>query len=107
MIYKYINGIPLFSTKGKALKWGFEYGLNGFHTHRHGSRIGYMGGATHAEISAAVNQTIAPEPVQMVFNQGQLPLVPTTPISTPVTTPSTPVVTTGGGYSSGGGGGGY
>jgi hypothetical protein len=102
MIYKYIDGIPLFSTKGKALKWGYQYGLEGFHTHRHGNRIGYMGGKTHAEINAVVNQNTIPQSVQVTYNQNQSQSINTTPITTP-TTPATSATTTGGG----GGGGGY
>ena len=55
MILTHIEGIPLFSTKYEAMEVGFKtYGLQGYHRHDYNGRVGFMYGATHAEIKEAI-----------------------------------------------------
>jgi hypothetical protein len=115
-----INNIPLFTSIGEALAWARLNFTQGYHTHTHRGKVGYMGGKTHADATnrrintpssnvASTPQAIPPTPPP--------PLPVVTPQSQPV--PQTPVVqqvpipqpiqinygSSGGG--SGGGGGGY
>ena len=70
MIYKYVNGIPLFNTKYKAMKWGSKYGLTGYHTQVFNGRTGYMAGSNYKQALAAFSSVQADteqqqqEPVQ-------------------------------------------
>jgi len=53
-----ISGVPLFSTQQEALEWAASQGLTGLHTHTYLGRVGYMGGISHASVSANTsNQT--------------------------------------------------
>jgi hypothetical protein len=76
-----IDGIPVFSTPSRAVTWGQQFGLTGYHTHMVLGQTGYMGGASHSEAMAALSGG---------------PITPSTP-----STPSTP--TSGGGGSGMGG----
>ncbi len=49
-----INTIPVYSTSAEAVLWAKQYNLTGFHEHTLNGVLGYMGGATHAQINAAV-----------------------------------------------------
>ena len=44
-----IDEIPLYSTVQEAIEWADRNGLNGAHVHEWEGRLGYMGGANHAE----------------------------------------------------------
>ena len=48
-----IDNIPLFTTIAEAELWGSQYGITGYHTHTLLGQLGYMAGATHADITAA------------------------------------------------------
>ena len=62
MIIGYINNIPVFKAKSKALLWAKKYGLNGYHEHIVNRLTGYMGGDTHAESIVAFQDPIAVQP---------------------------------------------
>ena len=49
-----ISGVPLFSTQKEALEWAKSKGLSGLHTHSYMGVTGYMGGISHASVSANV-----------------------------------------------------
>ena len=107
ILYKHA-GLPVFSEIKYAKSWGEKYNLLDFHTHEKNGRIGYMAGATHADLvkvikafsvsgiheQSALDNWVANESV----NTGST----TTNRST--TTPVPPTITT---PSGGGGGGGY
>ena len=47
-----INGIPLFTSKWEAERWGKRLGLTGTHTHVwQESQVCWMAGKTHVEIN--------------------------------------------------------
>ena len=48
-----IDGIPLFNSKWKAIRWGKKFGLTGTHTHVHNDQIGWMAGENHGELDKA------------------------------------------------------
>ena len=48
-----IDGIPLFSTKEQALRWGKSKGVLGHHEHTHFGQKGYMAGVTHGDVYKA------------------------------------------------------
>ena len=48
-----IDGIPLFNSKWKAIRWGKKFGLTGTHTHVHNDQIGWMAGENHSELDKA------------------------------------------------------
>jgi hypothetical protein len=48
-----IDGIPLFSTKEQALRWGKSKGVLGHHEHTHFGQKGYMAGVTHSDVYKA------------------------------------------------------
>ena len=116
-----ISGVPLYSSIREALNWGAARGLDGYHTHTFKGKLGYMGGATHSEVSVvvarrpvtaqqAVTRRDVPQVVQPQQVQRQIVPQPSSFSSLDVCrlsiTPPTPVPPT---YSSGGssGGGGY
>ena len=49
-----IDKIPLYSTLQEAEIWAKQYNLTGHHTHVLKGVLGYMGGATHAQIKQAL-----------------------------------------------------
>tara|TARA_R100001510_G_C7496462_1_gene101978 strand:- start:103 stop:552 length:450 start_codon:yes stop_codon:yes gene_type:complete len=49
-----IDKIPLYSTLEEAEIWSKQYNLTGYHTHVLKGVLGYMGGATHAQIRQAL-----------------------------------------------------
>ena len=57
-----IDGIPLFSTKEQALRWGKSKGVLGHHEHTHFGQKGYMAGATHSQATGSFtnNNTSTP-----------------------------------------------
>jgi|TARA_R100000322_G_scaffold126609_1_gene83148 hypothetical protein len=124
-----ISGVPLYSSIQEALNWAAARGLNGYHTHTFQGKLGYMGGATHSEVSVvvarrstptqqAVARRVIPQvniPQQQVVQQQQVqrqitpqpivqPVQPVQPVQqpTPIPTPTPPTYS--GGGSSGGGG---
>jgi len=48
-----IDGIPLFNSKWKAIRWGKKFGLTGTHTHVYNDQIGWMAGENHGELDKA------------------------------------------------------
>ena len=47
VVYDVINGVPLFTTKQRALTWGKKNGLNSYHIHyTYNGKKGYMPGTT-------------------------------------------------------------
>ena len=119
-----ISGVPLYSSIQEALNWGAARGLDGYHTHIFQDKLGYMGGATHSEVSVVVArrpvtaqqavtrrvvpQVNIPQPQVVQPQQVQRQIVPQPTVQRRVVQQPTPtrVLPT---YSSGGsgGGGGY
>ena len=99
MIYKYVNGVPLFNTKYKAMKWGSKYDLTGYHTQDYNGRTGYMAGANYHQAFEAFSsmQTVngsdqqTTTTINTINQQSQAP----SPLS--ITTPPTPTTSGGGG----------
>tara|TARA_R100001129_G_scaffold106816_2_gene73090 strand:- start:85 stop:456 length:372 start_codon:yes stop_codon:yes gene_type:complete len=116
-----ISGVPLYSSIREALNWGAARGLDGYHTHTFKGKLGYMGGATHSEVSVVVArrpvtaqqavtrrvvpQVVQPQVVQPQQVQRQIvpqPTVQRRVVQQPAPTPVPPTYSSGG--SSGGGG---
>ena len=57
-----IDEIPLYSTVQEAIEWADRNGLNGAHIHKWKGRLGYMGGANHAEAEAVSGGEGSPHP---------------------------------------------
>jgi len=115
VIYKYVNGIPLFNTKYKAMKWGSKYGLTGYHTQVFNGRTGYMAGSNYKQALAAFSsvqadteqqqqEPVQQPPQQIIIQQPQQTIIQQPQQTTPQSTPLPPSIGGGGG---GGGGGGY
>ena len=66
-----IDTVPLYSTIEEAETWGSQYNLTGYHTHFFEGNLGYMGGDSHAAITAAVLNGIQNFLSQQVLSQGQ------------------------------------
>ena len=117
-----ISGVPLYSSIQEALNWAAARGLNGYHTHTFQGKLGYMGGATHSEVSVVVArrpvtaqqavtrrvvpQVVQPQVVQPQQVQRQIvpqPTVQRRVVQQPAPTPVPPTYYSGGS----GGGGGY
>ena len=94
MILTTIDGIPLYSTTVEAVAHANRIGLQGYHEHTFGVRVGYMPGVNHNEISR-----VSPSLPSTIQPQSSAPDIQTT-----TTTPTTPAPTNTGGSSSGGGG---
>jgi len=50
----HIDGIPLYTTLAEAELWASQYNLPGYHTHNVLGTVGYMGGASHEDITTAM-----------------------------------------------------
>tara|TARA_R110002012_G_scaffold311469_1_gene521004 strand:+ start:357 stop:638 length:282 start_codon:yes stop_codon:yes gene_type:complete len=93
MILTIIDNIPLYSTVREAVEWGRRNNIQGYHTHRHNRRIGYMAGSNHS----VFNNT----------NSNTTPTTLTNNIVRPLPTVATSVSTTPNTNVNTGGGGGY
>tara|TARA_R110002012_G_scaffold315917_1_gene530349 strand:- start:39 stop:317 length:279 start_codon:yes stop_codon:yes gene_type:complete len=51
-----INDIPLFNTSQRAMEWGKQFGLVGFHSHAFQGQTGYMAGTSHSQAMQAVSK---------------------------------------------------
>jgi hypothetical protein len=107
MIIGYVNNIPVFKTKSKALLWAKKYGLNGYHEHVVNRLTGYMGGDTHTESIIAFQGPIAIQPqINTTESYGMTKQSPPPPPSQPVeqqqtvqqSPPPPPSQSSGGGY---------
>ena len=90
----HIDGVPLYTTLADAELWASQYNLLGYHTHNVLGIVGYMGGASHEDITTAMQlgviNVLDPELLREV-NLNSLP-----PTPTPTTTSSSG--SSGGGY---------
>ena len=128
-----IDGIPLFSTKEQALRWGKSKGVLGHHEHTHFGQKGYMAGVTHNDVykanyfttKSSANLSIVKlsqelyriedvtieqieTPVEQVIEQQpQLTVTQRIPVATGYSGSGSSGGGGGGGSSGGGGGGGY
>ena len=64
-----IHRIPLFNNQQKAIEWGRQFGLEGFHTHPFQDQTGYMAGSSHNQAIQAfdkgpqvIKQTVSKSP---------------------------------------------
>ncbi len=89
MILTVIDNIPLYSTIREAVSWGRRNNIQGYHTHTHNRRLGYMAGSNH---SIFVNTQAPPPPSNVVT-----PRVPTVASSININTTNN--TNTGGGSS--------
>ncbi len=80
MILTVINDIPLYSTLREAISWGRRNNIQGYHTHTHNRRLGYMAGVNH---SIFVNTPVVTPPPSVVTPRTP---IPTTTINTSVNT---------------------
>ena len=85
-----ITGVPLFTTIREAVAWATSRGMVGYHTHSFQNQIGYMGGASHAQVTRAPANS-------------NTSLVTTPPRTNPLIRSRSNIMTSGGS----GGGGGY
>ena len=128
-----IDGIPLFSTKEQALRWGKSKGVLGHHEQTHFGQKGYMAGVTHNDVykanyfttKSSANLSIVKlsqelytiedvtaeqveTPVEQVIEpQPQLTVTQRIPVATGYSGSGSSGGGGGGGSSGGGGGGGY
>ena len=51
-----IDDIPLFNNSQRAMEWGRQFGLKGFHTHVFQDQTGYMAGNSHSQVMQAVSK---------------------------------------------------
>ena len=85
-----INDIPLFNSSERAIEWGRQFGLRGFHQHSFQGQTGYMAGTSHSQAVQAVSRGPgAAQPRQ----QQQQRITPNRNTTTPARTTSS-----GGGY---------
>ena len=85
MILTVIDNIPLYSTIREAVSWGRRNNIQGYHTHTHNNRLGYMAGTNH---SIFVNTP--PSPTSSVVTP-RIPIVAQNiSVNTNTTTSATP-----------------
>jgi len=102
-----LGGVPVFSEIKYAKSWGQKYNLLDFHTHEKNGRIGYMAGATHADlvkIMKAFSVSGIHEQSSLDNWVGNESVNTSTTIMNPGATPPVPPTAT---TPSGGSGGGY
>ena len=51
-----ISDIPLFNSSQRAVEWGRQFGLRGFHKHSFQGQTGYMAGVSHSQAVQAVSK---------------------------------------------------
>ena len=88
----HIDGVPLYTTLAEAELWASQYNLPGYHTHNVLGIVGYMGGASHEDITTAMQLGVINVLDPELLREANLNSLPLTPRST---------------TSSSGGGGGY
>jgi hypothetical protein len=88
----HIDGVPLYTTLAEAELWASQYNLPGYHTHNVLGIVGYMGGASHEDITTAMQLGVINVLDPELLKEANLNSLPLTPRST---------------TSSSGGGGGY
>ena len=101
-----IGGVPLFSTIEQAEKWARKFKVKGYHTHKHGNKIGYMGGMSHYSAVKALRQSMSNRRVDNLNGTSNIQSINTSTsrnVNTSTNTPTSPSPST----STGGGGGGY
>jgi len=102
-----IGGVPLFSTIEQAEKWARKFKVKGYHTHKHGNKIGYMGGMSHYSAVKALRQSMSNRRIDNSNGTSNIQSINTSTsrnINTSTNTPTSPSPSTSTG---GGGGGGY
>ena len=60
IILTIIDGIPLFKDIERAILWGKQFGLTGYHAHTFDNQVGYMGGASHIQATGMPANSNAP-----------------------------------------------
>jgi len=90
-IITYISGIPLYSKIQDAVDWGYQYGLEGYHTHEYKSMIGYMAGESHEQSIKATEGQVIPQAVLESYQPPEQTIVPQQQYIDPVETPEPPM----------------
>ena len=78
----HIDGVPLYTTLAEAELWASQYNLKGYHTHNVLGIVGYMGGASHEDITTAMQLGVINPLDPELLKQANLNSLPTTPQST-------------------------
>jgi len=68
IILTIIDGIPLFKDIERAILWGKQFGLTGYHAHTFDNQVGYMGGDNHNQAIKAVSKGVIEQALPSTIN---------------------------------------